>query len=101
MPASFRDRALGGGRARTAAPFDELWRDLIEIATALAEADARGFHSERRAACPLCNRTAGGRSSRRAGFRLPDGLRRHLEGSGRARPCAVMHAVRELTQASQ
>jgi hypothetical protein len=95
MPSPFRERAIARPGRRRPVSSEEWQRALIELALQMAEGEARGFYSERRAACPLCREPG---VSLHGGFRLPDGMRRHLEGSGRSRRCAVMHAAFELAR---
>jgi hypothetical protein len=73
------------------------WREeVIEI---LVERAASSAFDDRdrggqRAPCPLCH----GGSTTTEGFALPEGLRRHLEGSAKARRCIVMDAVSGLLE---
>lgn len=48
-----------------------------------------------RADCPLCG---DGNSWHHNGFSLPEGLKRHLEGSSKARQCAVMKIADEVSR---
>jgi hypothetical protein len=66
---------------------------VIELSWSSAQERA---YSGSRAYCPLCKR--GSSSPFDEGFKLPDGLRKHLLGEGNAYQCDVMHAVFELAR---
>jgi hypothetical protein len=66
------------------------------IAAAHAVATRRNADSPR-ARCPLCDAQPDNAYSSE-GFALPEGLLRHLGGTGNSRECAVMRAARELGQ---
>ena len=53
------------------------------------------FYDGLRATCPLCGEKADAAYS--TGFKLPEGLARHLEGSHGAHECRVMTEVRKLS----
>jgi len=55
-----------------------------------------GSYFSDRAYCPLCG--DGSQSPYESGFSLPEGLRRHLVGYGRAHQCSVMDAVLKLAR---
>lgn len=70
---------------------------LEKIAEALIANADKHAHEEkllgiRYAKCPLCRR--GASSSPFQAFVIPEGLRRHLQGDGNARPCIVMETIR-------
>lgn len=68
---------------------------LIDAAETLPTSESPYF-SERRARCPLCG--SGSMSPYTEGFAVPEGLRRHLVGSGNAAQCEVMHAAAALAR---
>lgn len=78
------------------AEFSEWRKRVIDMVLKKAgeqapEADLLG---EVRVQCPLCGREAFNPSG--GGFKMPEGLRRHLIGWGNAEPCRIMHHVRHL-----
>ncbi len=66
------------------------WRyRIVDKIIDKAKARPSGYFSELRANCPLCG--YGGSSWYQAdGYKMPDGLRMHLLGSGRASECDIM-----------
>ncbi|MBS1583308.1 MAG: hypothetical protein JST66_14000 [Bacteroidetes bacterium] len=68
---------------------------MIELAWPLA---VETHYSGPRVNCPLCKRSTSGPYAE--GFKLPDGLRRHLLGEGNAHQCDVLNAVFELAKGS-
>lgn len=66
---------------------------VIRLAWPFAQETA---YSEPRADCPLCKRGTLGPYGE--GFKLPEGLRKHLLGEGNAHQCSVMHEVFELAK---
>lgn len=74
---------------------EALVESVIELALPFA---VETYYSGTRANCPLCK--CGTSGPYVEGFKLPDGLRRHLLGEGNAHPCNVLHAVIELARGS-
>jgi len=76
------------------------WKDLVaEQIVDKAIPTSGGLRPDifgERALCPLCK--SGGQSvyEHENGYRIPEGLRRHLVGYGRTRPCPVMKAASDL-----
>jgi hypothetical protein len=68
--------------------------DVVDFVTALAKPIPEASYLEERARCPLCG--SGGNSPYTEGYKIPGGLELHLTGSGSARSCPVMNAVRHL-----
>lgn len=78
------------------------WMDLVaEKIADQAEPIPGGVHSDyfgERGYCPLCREGAQSFYSHDAGFKLPEGLRRHLVGFGRSNLCVVMEAAKEMAR---
>ena len=73
--------------------------DIVEEITALAvKIEGAASYWQPRAYCPLCGR--GTTWAYSEGFTLPEGLRRHLTGWGKAQQCTVMGAAIKLAQSS-
>jgi hypothetical protein len=69
-------------------------KNLAASATILPH-DKRSFFSDR-AYCPLCG--VGSTGPYTEGFSVPEGLMRHLLGSGNVTPCLVMKVVLGLAR---
>ncbi len=72
------------------------WRNtvierLLEVAVARPAKEMGEFSSSTdRAYCPLCQGSSQDVYGLRQGFAMPDGLRRHFEGSHQSRQCPVL-----------
>jgi hypothetical protein len=77
---------------------EDAWREWAVLAI-IGAADVRAgiemgdLPCTERAFCPLCGASAQSPYSR--GFSIPEGLRRHLEGSHRSRQCSVFNAAED------
>lgn len=72
---------------------EDVCDDLAELADVLPPVP---FYFGERANCPLCGR--GPDSPYDKGFALPDGLRMHLQGKGKAHQCSVMRAAEGMAR---
>ncbi len=63
---------------------------VIKLAKVLPGNTSSPFYEDR-AICPLCR--WGGNQPYTEGYKLPDGLKQHLSGHGRATRCSVMEIV--------
>lgn len=70
------------------------WAADALIGAAAAGADPLLYSGPLRAPCPLCGAEA--QTPYERGFSLPEGLRRHLEGTHRSRQCSVFMAAEQL-----
>lgn len=78
------------------------WMDLVaekiaDQAEPIPGTVASNYFGER-GYCPLCREGAQSFYSHDGGFKLPEGLRRHLVGYGRSNLCAVMEAAKEMAR---
>lgn len=77
---------------------DEAAEKIIELCTDVTQRTDQGYLYEERARCPLCGKGPESAYTGEAGFKLPEGLRRHLTGYGNSRECSVFGAARGLGQ---
>jgi len=75
---------------------DQAAEQIIELCTDVTQRTYQGYLYEERAKCPLCGDGPQSFYDGHVGFKLPEGLRRHLTGYGRSRECSVFGAVRAL-----
>lgn len=73
---------------------DFVSKDLIENHAKRLPDEVSFFQD--RAYCPLCG--GGNDCGYNKGFTVPEGLRRHLTGWGKAKECSVLHAARMLAE---
>ena len=73
-------------------PHDDLykWKNSVIAKTIEYAEPIASYYIEERALCPLCGK--GSMSAHQPGFKLPEGLSRHLTGSS-ANKCAVMRTM--------
>lgn len=95
-PQAFQDAVDSRYRCETAAQWAEWYNDVVEVAIGLAE-PTRNYSGENRARCPLCKEVTRSLFTDE-GFKVPDGLRKHLNGNGNAHLCAVMRALKNLVR---
>lgn len=79
---------------------DEAAEKIIELCTDVTQRSYQGYLYEERAKCPLCGNGPESFYDGHVGFKLPEGLRRHLTGYGRSRECPVFGAARALGRES-
>lgn len=77
---------------------DEAAAKITELCTDVTQRTDQGYLYEERAKCPLCGKGPESAYDGEAGFKLPEGMRRHLTGYGRSRECSVFGAARGLGQ---
>lgn len=75
---------------------DDAAEKIVDLCTDVTERTYQGQVYEARARCPLCGEGPQSYYEGRSGFKLPEGLRRHLVGYGRSQECSVFGAARAL-----
>lgn len=75
---------------------DQTAEKITALCTHVTDFKMGGYVLESRAKCPLCGDGPQSYYDGQAGFKLPEGLRRHLTGYGRSRECPVFGAARAL-----
>lgn len=77
------------------------WHDkVVEFTTAHASAEATLFdyYGGKTSCCPLCQAAPQDMARSGHGFKLPTGLKSHLDGSHSGKKCKVMDAAEELAE---
>jgi hypothetical protein len=87
LPEQFRQCLKSFRSVSTERDFDPWRGEVIEKIIELTEGGPENRFGERRAPCPLCNDE--GSDYYLPGFKLDEGLRRHLSGSHKASQCSV------------
>lgn len=77
---------------------DETAEKIGDLCTDVTQRKYEGYIYEQRAKCPLCGDGPQSFYDGNSGFKLPEGLRRHLVGYGNARECPVFGAARALAR---
>jgi hypothetical protein len=99
VPEQFRECLDSFRSVRTRRDFDAWQSGVIEKIIELTEGGPEDYFGSRRAPCPLCKDEGSGVYAE--GFKLDEGLRRHLTGWGQhTRQCGVMREAFALAEYS-
>lgn len=85
-------------QCKTAEEADDWYEETVFLLATTPTPELEGITESHfgYAPCPLCGATSA--NPYQFGFTLPEGLKRHLSGSGRSSECKVMAAVKGLAE---